>query len=123
MSKQTLTVDLDVPEGYELTGELRLPKRGETILCPKEVVKYIYTDHITDMCPLLRKVWKPPAWLPNGCWVYRFCDDWYVSTTEPQSCDSGKSYRSPCNFGMLELVRLFGGEFVPPSVNNIQVKH
>ena len=122
MSKQTLTVDLDVPEGFELTGEYRTAIHDEYYLIDNHLVGCCLINTRSDKYPILREAWKPPAWLPNGCWVYKFYDDWFVSTTEPQPFGV-ESYRSPSNFVMLELFRLFGGEFMPPPVNKIQVKH
>ena len=34
MSKQTVTLELDVPDGYEATGEFRVPNEDEQFLLP-----------------------------------------------------------------------------------------
>jgi len=62
VSKQTLTVEIEVPKGYELTGVVRPPQQGEYYLDGdwKSVSKaHINFSHAAY--PILRKAenWKP----------------------------------------------------------------
>jgi hypothetical protein len=61
MPKQTLQVE--VPEGYELTGEFRVPESGELILMDGEAVGFskFTAPLISKWFPILRKTerWRP----------------------------------------------------------------
>ena len=62
MSKQTLTVEVEVPEGYELTGEVRPPQLGEYFLdCDWKNLARSTINYGTRAYPILRKAenWKP----------------------------------------------------------------
>lgn len=105
-----ITIDVEVPDGYEPTGEYRWPNPNEPFLA--------YTGNVVTM-PIgdtvgrrgnriiLRKKWAFPAWFPNGRWlVYRY-GSWYVGDRE---LNSGL---------MAERVWEFHGEiFVPPTCPN-----
>lgn len=62
MSKQKLTVEIEVPEGYELTGEVRPPKVNEFFLDSDwKSLGMAYISFSQSSFPILRKVenWKP----------------------------------------------------------------
>ena len=61
MPKQTLQIE--VPEGYELTGEFRVPESGELILMDGEAVGFskFTAPLISKWFPILHKTerWRP----------------------------------------------------------------
>lgn len=128
MPQQTLTITVDVPEGYEavdfrrpLCGEVSVPiddtfALPETLRHPAE----IGTCHL-----ILRRVWTPPAWLPEGCWVWKsIYYAWCASRNEPQESASG-SYYMPDGVVVIctALAHLHNATFEPPPTDKIQVRH
>lgn len=78
---QKITIDVEVPDGYEATGEWRWPNADEPFLT---VAGTVCTMHIGDTVGrrgnriILRKKWAFPAWFPNGWWLMYCGGDWYV---------------------------------------------
>jgi hypothetical protein len=125
MPQQTITLTIDVPEGYELTGEFRPPKQGEQVRCDDGRV--IAAPH--DFCApffILRRTWQPPAWIPDGVWVYRMYQDaWFITNMEPITRDGHYTMRHDVNAVAVDansLAGLHNDTFTPPPVNKIQVK-
>ena len=122
MSKQTLTMELDVPDGYELTGEVRPPRRGEpNLTLPGSKFNVAGHDFDCESRVILRKGWEAPAWVPEGCWVYWSADGWYASLDEPveNGIDTGV-------YGAKRvLFKFLGGSYnfsAPKRLKKIQVK-
>lgn len=67
MPKQSLTIEVEVPEGWELTGEFRSPESGEVVLKGfltgnGQAIRVVCSPMARyENCPILRKaeVWKP----------------------------------------------------------------
>lgn len=66
MTKHTATVEFEVPEGYEWTGEIRCPAKGELMLSNYLSLKSAKPweaqfNYTSEQYPILRKaeVWKP----------------------------------------------------------------
>ena len=135
MPKQQVTLEIEVPEGWEATGEYRSVRYGETYLGSDWSPTRMTSQRETEaQWPILRRKPDPvtewiasaPAWL-EGLWVYRTAGDcWLVSRTQPTknsvgggfSCFPGDHYTS---HSAASLSRLFGESFTPPPVDCLQV--
>lgn len=84
MPKQHITIEVDIPDGYEATGEFRLPDESrECWLSNFSAVCEPHDGRATVHGPrlILRKKWQWPEWIklpyiamqPNGDW-YGFSD-------------------------------------------------
>jgi hypothetical protein len=138
MPKQTVTIELEVPEGYEATGEYRCVRYGEVYLDRGFEAVTMDSQRETNFhWPILRRKPDPvqewlaacPKWIPEGVWIYRNHNQWRASRFEPKpiKCD-GQGYTSDdCGASLLgihsvdALVNLLGG-FTPPPVDCLQVK-
>lgn len=124
MHKETITVTVDVPDGYELTGELRPPKAGEiSLMWGNPISFYKWNEDASAPCFILRKAWIPPAWMPEGYWLYKAADGWYISKTEPEKIGdhfavSGKDGGSLC-----KLTHTGAHAVNSLSILKIQIKH
>lgn len=126
-NKQTLTVVLEVPEGYELTGEFREPLKGDTFLMYGDRGG-ITTGSRVFARPILRKVWQPPKWLPGGRWVWKFDGRWWASQTEPRPAEADKYLgefvsNDDNEVDVANLAMLLGVTFNAPPVNKILISH
>lgn len=119
-TKQKLNVYVDVPQGYELTGEFRQPKRGENFLL--DSIAACATSH-KGAYPILRKVWEAASWMPKGSYLYKeIYGTWFFSKSCPTPRYDG-SYRSTGEeANAVMLASLYGKTFVAPTHSNcIQV--
>ena len=133
MPLQKVTLEVDVPEGYEATGEWRWPRTGEPALT---TTGRAFCAHADDECGrrgsriILRKLPDPVEewlaqhpWLPEGCYVYRCQGELFISRWEPHSSKYG--YRCNDCGRALELrtfAAIAGKEFYGPPVDCLQVK-
>ena len=127
MPKQTVTVEVDCPAGYELTGEYRVPRKDEWYLCGGIAQQCEGHDYRYATYFILRKLWQPPSWLPDGCWCYKnTANDWYVTDKEPlPELDRVRKCTAQSDalcFSANALAKLHGETFVPPPVDKIQIK-
>jgi hypothetical protein len=125
----TETIDIQIPDGYEWTGEVRKPVKGDLYIfhCPRfkslnknGKVAVAVDGNFDYEYPIVRKTWTAPACFPKGSWLYRdFCGTWFVSDQIPKR--TGNSYeRSTIHFSCQAdaLCKLVGGKgevFVPPT--------
>lgn len=84
MPLQTITLNVDIPEGYEATGEFRLPLKGEAYLDKYgEVIIASYNYCGDGSYIILRKTWTPPACLKNAAAFAREeSGEWYAHIVE-----------------------------------------
>lgn len=127
-------ITIDVPEGYEWTGEVRLPLAGETYLdldIGREV-DTAFQDYVVCVRPILRSKWKPPAWLREGTWVAMdLGGNWYAYGGKPTLRPGMWSYgvESTLNLSRTPTHPCFNlTPFVPPPCTDWrtslrQVKH
>ncbi len=117
MPKQTLTIEVDVPDGWMATGEYRPPNKGEHYLQTGKSQAY-FTPTVDFL--ILRKTWQPPAWMVEhyrGCWLYCIEREWLVNRTEPVLNDNGRYCRmndAPLSIDADTLAALHSAEFQPP---------
>ena len=80
MAKQKVTIEVDVPDGYEPTGEYRCPEGHEAYLTDSGKLQYANVRFECIKCIILRKQFEWPAWLKAAAiardqdgvvWAYR----------------------------------------------------
>lgn len=90
MPLQTFQITTDVPDGYEATGEFRVPKKGEHFIASINgfgdrfyLATYDYDDGINRI--ILRPVWKWPEFVKPGTWLAMDKNgNWVFYETQPQ---------------------------------------
>ena len=67
MTKQTITTEIDIPDGYE----------------------FVQIDYIPfEVCRVvLRPIWQPPSWMRPGWIAMDENQDWYWHAVEPSQWD------------------------------------
>lgn len=132
MGRQTLEIEFNVPDGYEFTGEIRPPKKGEpnlTLENRRNLESGIFNvaghDFDLESRIILRKTWEAPSWIPDGVWVYRHAAlGWCISKTEPVDSKVAEGHyivrygKFVCLQPLMDIV----GEIPMPPVNKVQVK-
>lgn len=113
MPKQKIEIELDVPDGWELTGEFRKAEVGEYSITADEPL-HKWTIPTSSSYFIVRKKWQWPEWLKaewiamdrNGRWFGydrkpdRTSQDWYgcgglytnllLTDFTPPPCDDWK---------------------------------
>lgn len=139
MPLQKVTLDVDVPEGYEATGEWRRPIGDEPhIIGDGRVMVAHPNDFGARMLYriILRKLPDPVEewlaqhpWLPEGRWVYRFASSpkcWGISQAQPYPDDTALTTYSTavgkCSVNAFQFAGVLGQTFTPPPVDCLRVK-
>lgn len=135
VDEHELTIRVEVPDGYELTGEFRIPVRGERVLfhTGQETAVEIVTEYMLNVAPkrpriIVRRAWIAPSWIPDGAWVYQTpCNEWFMISERPkESSIDGRYYHPEWKQKAVPLAQLAATHravFNPPPVNCIQVLH
>lgn len=129
MHKETIEVTLDVPDGYELTGEYKEPnKDGSDSFIGYDGTKL--SGHSLDTYGrkrfILRQAWTPPAWMPEGYWLYRMnSSDWFLAKNQPREIiqlggTSGGFY-STDGLSVCKITGISRNDL--PRIHCIQIKH
>lgn len=71
MAKQKFEIEVDIPEGYEATGEWRRPKLGDLYLDVDGRIMRADFDFNSHCYHILRKKFVAPAWLTNWKYIAR----------------------------------------------------
>lgn len=103
-----IELELNVPERHEPTGEYRTPKAGERYLDYGRV-SICCTKSFPDERIILKRVYEPAPWLPDGCWLYYTAGSWLVSRDEPDY-----RYYHCRSVSATDLAYLHGDTFKPP---------
>ena len=87
-----MLVNIEPPAGWELTGEFRYAKVGESFIGVRGEAETAYSIHGNIRpCPILRKAWVAPSWLPKGCWLFKSSHQvWYLTNKEPSPSHCGR---------------------------------
>ena len=100
MPKHTIVIEVDVPEGYEVTGEYRKPRYGEPFLGRNGVVEAKSYHH--DPRIILRKLPDPipevegPIGWPELKWAVKTSTgNVFCSVQVPKLSDDGSEYIVP----------------------------
>lgn len=109
MPKQTL--ELEVPEGWELTGEYRAPKPGDYFINSRGRVFDYCSTQLTTPKPIVRRVWQWPEWLKAGWTAMDKNGIWWAYTEKPRV--SGNGWTSP-GIGIYEVINSQLLDFTPP---------
>ena len=82
--KQEITITVDIPEGYEATGEFRYPVSGELYLENEGCADRASSEQIFGRHRfILREKWAPPEFLRPG-WIAMDDDgNWFWHESEP----------------------------------------
>ena len=125
MTRQMVMMEVDVPPGYEATGEYRAANVGEIYMGAHEPV--VFQTNAMGVWPriILRPKWQPPACFPEGTWLYQcFGDYWYLSNIEPPPhlFNSTWHIRRDDALPAPDFAAFHGEKFTPPEgVTTIQV--
>lgn len=117
-----VTIDANAPYGYEFVGEYRWPQPGEPWLDSGGNVR-VAENSLSSRnfnCLILRRSWVPPAYLPEGCWLFETADKWFISDVEPGIGNVADLDSARIN--AKEFAKLHGETFEPPPVTKLQVK-
>lgn len=123
MPKQTVTLEIDVPEGYEATGD-SMSYQGGLDFSGRE---YVIARACIRKLPDPVEDWlKAHPWLPEGRWVYRWSTSWYITDIQPEKLAGDLGYNSSqwaaFDSKPKDLAAIFGHTFTPPPVDLVQVK-
>ena len=104
-----IEIEVDIPEGYEGTGEYRRPKNGDYWIDPKTDELASFPTHLAkDRCVILRKAWTPEPWMPKGCLLK------YRESTRAWEFGRRSSRSTHIYLDANELAEMFWHTFSPP---------
>lgn len=90
MPEQEITIKVDIPDGYEATGEFRFPRKGESHLEWPDMnnimvagLDYVHKRHI-----ILRKKWQWPEWLKLPYIAMDHNGEWFAFSEKPTKYDT-----------------------------------
>jgi hypothetical protein len=78
-------LDVNIPEGYEATGEWRCPKAGEFYLTNQALVTRTLCDYETSYLILRKKTRKVIVFIPVDSFEEATCDPFYSGARYYQS--------------------------------------
>ena len=84
--KQEITITVDIPEGYEATGEYRRAEDSDVWLGSEASV--MRGGNMNSRI-ILRKKWTAPEFLRPGWIAQMFDGRWFWSDTEPEGVGNG----------------------------------
>ena len=113
MTRQMVMMEVDVPPGYEATGEWRPAQEGECFLDDVSSDPEVAGRNHDYSSIILRPKWQPPACFPDGAGIGRWTQTgrgWWV-THNGVTLDAD------------DLAQIYGETFTPPEgVTTIQVQ-
>lgn len=111
---QTFTITVDIPNGYESTGEYRIADASEDYLDGDGIVRN--SGPTISPVFILRRAWTPPAWLPIDNWLYFRNGQWRITNARPVDDGSGRfsSRVSAVATDVRTFAALHGQTFTPP---------
>lgn len=112
MPKQQITIEVDIPDGYEATGEFRSPGLDEVYLQRGEVKRSRF-DHYASDFVIVRKKWQWPDWLKAPWIAMDKNGEWYAYKEQPDLMDCFVTWQSsgPSSLVLIDCL-LF--DFTPP---------
>lgn len=117
MAKQKSEIEVDVPDGWEATGEWRPARQGEAVIHPDHCHAFVMNTEGMSNRIILRKKYVPPSWLKPGTWLFQTESGiWYASRSEPNGTKPLYSYGPEAT-----LHRDIFPDFVPPPTNPYQI--
>lgn len=82
---QTFSLSIDVPDGYEATGEYRKAVSGDIILLSDgTAMAWVALSPTAEKHFILRRAWTPPTWLPIDNWLYFNGSKWRLTNRQPR---------------------------------------
>ena len=130
MPKQKIEIEVDVPDGWEATGEYRVPYIGDfyvhhTGSSPIAFQNVVIGPRNVVIGPriILRKKYVPPSWLKPGTWIYKHGSEshWSCSNVRPVVSESAGGYRFAYGSKYVSLPTECFPDFVPPPTNPFQI--
>lgn len=95
MPLQTFEITADVPEGWEVTGEYRPPRKGDQYLRPMDRRVEVAGWDFDNDCIIIRPAWQWPEFIRPGWWLSHNCyGNWFLSEKEPKP--NGVSWEFGC---------------------------
>ena len=113
MTRQMVMLEVDVPLGYEATGEYRAANVGEIYIGAHEpVVRQTNAMGVWPRIILREKVWQPPRCFPEG-----------AELVQSDTCDEWRLVKNCTWFNARVYAAFHGEKFTPPEgVTKIQVQ-
>lgn len=72
MTTHELTIKVELPDGWELTGEVRQVQFDELYYdWYGRVLRWEHTRPSLHTYPIVRKRWQVPDWVPEGARIYQ----------------------------------------------------
>ena len=109
MTKQQITIEVDVPEGWEFV-RYGMPKAGEHWLDGVSAVHCAGFDYQDTGCIIVQKAWQWPAWLKYSWLAMDRNERWWAYENEPNVFDRDIWYAGGDRFEVSHKAI----EFTPP---------
>jgi hypothetical protein len=90
--KQSITIEITVPDGYELTGEFRIPVPGDLYLTPGGSVIFQVNTGYFEKRFIVKGVFVWPDWLKAYCITKDENGDWFAYSDDCSISDDFSIY-------------------------------
>lgn len=122
MPKQKIEIEVELTDGFEVTGEYRAPLRGEWFICTGSFMALQCDDDGYSLARvILRKSYVPPAWLKPGVTLYSNYGRWYATDGEVAPYNNPTNGYTSRSGRSCELISSVFHDFVPPPFEPYQI--
>ena len=94
------------PEGWQYTGEFRVPEEGEEFVDKDGLVTTMADTSGMYPCPIVVEDWQPPAWMPKGWYCVDECgEEWCFDNRPMFQCGEWVAASETDDFMNMETFR------------------
>ncbi len=114
-NRQKITLEFDLPEGWEFTGEYEAP--GDRHWFHQETETVVWGKGSTSRYkrPIVKRKWEWPSWLKAYAISMDAVGDWYAWSDLPHICEAFRLWDSEGKSSWL-CENIF--DFTPPTVTD-----